>query len=136
MSKFFSTFNNTLTSAIAEAKSNLSPRIEFIPSGKGYTDDYLTTMIIQLLQIIALLPYNNKLLTYYAQMFDVDDTTFRAGLKIVLGKHGPYPIQPNVDGLNEIVAKLADHFNINVVEITLSEWTEHQLRMTAKETGL
>ena len=136
MITFFNKLNNALTTAINEAKNQLSSKIEFIPTGKGFCDDLTTTLLIQLLQIIALLPYNNALLNIYAKLFSVDDTLFRAGLKIALGKHGNNPVQPDVAGLNEILAVLANHFGVTVVEVTLAEWQEHQQRMIAREQGL
>ena len=133
---FFKQLNAQLNTAITEAKQQLSSKIEFIPSGKGYNDDLTTTMLIQLLQIVALLPYNNALLSKYANMFGVDDNLFRAGLKLALGKHGNSPVQPDCNGLNEILAVLANHFDVAVVEVTLTEWQEHQQRMIAREQGL
>ena len=137
MLNFFNKLNAQLSEAITEAKSQLSAKVQFIPSGKGYCDDLTTTMLIQLLQIIALLPYNNALLNRYATMFSVSsDELFRAGLKIALGKHGNNPVQPDAAGLNEILAVLANHFDVAVVEVTLAEWQENQQRMIAREQGL
>lgn len=136
ITNFFNKMNSAVITAINEAKGQLSSKIVFIPSGKGYTDDLTTTMLIQLLQIIVLLPFNNSLLARYADMFGVDDQLFRAGLKIALGKHGSNPVQPDINGLNEILQALSQHFGVAVVAVTIEEWQEHQNRMVQREQGL
>lgn len=133
---FFKQFNSQLSSAIAEAKTQLSEKIVYIPSGRGYTDDYVTTLLIQLLQILVLLPYGNSLLHKYAIIFGVDESLFRAGIRMALGKHGNNPIQPDIDGLNEILAVMAQHFGVIAVPITVEEWHSHQKRMQLREQGL